>query len=138
MVERTIYLNYSIFTMKEVIKFEEKLPWVLAGKQISISKIKTVTYDMLKELRKTRVRFDEIDPKTALMNVIKNVGLLQTGTFLEKNKDTVIARINDVSGETMIRTNWEIPIQVFNSLVTEIQIKEYLPEHLFYVTSKIA
>ncbi|WP_428743115.1 hypothetical protein [Tenacibaculum sp.] len=124
--------------MKEVINFDIKKEWIVAGKKVSINKIESTTYNMEEELTKKRIRFDELDPKNAITNVISNVGQLPTGSFLEKDKDTIIARINDVVDSSLIRTNWEIPAKVFNAIVVTLQVSKNLGEHLFYVTSKIA
>ena len=124
--------------MHEVIKLEKNSEWIIAGKKVKIDKIKSITYNITKELSKKRLKFDELDPKLAIVNVISNIAQLPTGVFLEKDTCTIVARLNDVVDNTLIRTNWEIPVELFNSIVVSLQVSKNLEEHLFYVTSKIA
>ena len=120
---------------KQTVSFKEPKEWVLNEKTVRLTKIETTTHDWTPIVPKHKV-LETLDPKTVLYNVIKNVALLPNGSFFEVDNKRILARINDTSGETLIRTQWHLPIDAFNETVVKLIVNEKIAEDKFHIISK--
>lgn len=122
---------------KTIQEFKELKQWVLGEKKILINKIETTTYTWVDEVSPEK-ELETVEPRKALHNVIKNVALMNNASFLETNKSQVLARISDVSGNTLIVTQWYLPIDEFSTLATYISYRDGIDESKFHLISKIS
>ena len=118
---------------KKVINFKESVPWALNGVQIKINRLETVVYQWKPDIECEK---DEVLPSVSTVNVIKNVAKLPNAAFLEYADKKVAATISDLVGSTLIRTVFVYPETVFNEIVMDLTIYNFMPEELFYVTSR--
>lgn len=122
---------------KTIQEFKELKQWVLGEKKILINKIETTTYTWVNEVSPEK-ELETVEPRKALHNVIKNVALMNNASFLETNKSQVLARISDVSGNTLIITQWYLPLDEFSTLATYISYRDGIDESKFHLISKIS
>jgi len=122
---------------KTIQEFKELKQWVLGEKKILINKIETTTYTWVNEVSPEK-ELETVEPRKALHNVIKNVALMNNASFLETNKSQVLARISDVSGNTLIVTQWYLPLDEFSTLATYISYRDGIDESKFHLISKIS
>ena len=122
---------------KTIQEFKELKQWVLGEKKILINKIETTTYTWVNEVSPEK-ELETVEPRKALHNVIKNVALMNNASFLETNKSQVLARISDVSGNTLIVTQWYLPLNEFSTLATFISYRDGIDESKFHLISKIS
>lgn len=122
---------------KTIQEFKELKQWVLGEKKILINKIETTTYTWVDEVSPEK-ELETVEPRKALHNVIKNVALMNNASFLETNKSQVLARISDVSGNTLIVTQWYLPLDEFSTLATYISYRDGIHESKFHLISKIS
>ena len=118
---------------KKVINFKESVPWALNGVQIKINRLETVVYQWKPDIECEK---DEVLSSVSTVNVIKNVAKLPNAAFLEYADKKVAATISDLVGSTLIRTVFVYPETVFNEIVMDLTIYNFMPEELFYVTSR--
>jgi len=119
----------------KVFKFPKPIEWPISGREVSINRLECSRYDYKAEVPAHK-ELESIDSKTSIKNVIKNVGILHNASFFEIDNTRIVARIHDVVGLTLIRTEWVIPSEVFNMIVTTICYESNLDESLFHVMSK--
>ena len=110
--------------MKEIKKFKEPIEWMLGEEKVLISKLEIVT---------TAPEDQEI-----IKNVIKNAALMPNGVFLESTSKNILVRISDLVKNTLIQTQWYIPTELFSRISILLQVENNIPEHKFYVISKIS
>lgn len=122
---------------KTIQEFKELKQWVLGEKKILINKIETTTYTWVDEVSPEK-ELETVEPKEALHNIIKNVALMSNASFLETNRSQVLARISDVSGNTLIITQWYLPLDEFSTLATYISYRDGIDESKFHLISKIS
>ena len=118
---------------KKVINFKEPVSWALNGALIKINRLETVVYQWKLD---AECEEDEVLPSISTVNVIKNVAKLPNAAFLEYADKKVAATISDLVGSTLIRTVFVYPETVFNEIVMDLTIYNFMPEELFYVTSR--
>lgn len=120
----------------DIQKFKNDRNWVINKEVVVINKIESTRYDLGAELALKHVPFKDVDPQVAVLNVVKNVGLLTTGEFISVGNGNILGRISNVVGKTLIRTDWLIPKTVFDTIVVNYTAGQGIPEEHFYVTSK--
>ena len=118
---------------KKVINFKEPVSWALNGALIKINRLETVVYQWKPDIECEK---DEVLSSVSTVNVIKNVAKLPNAAFLEYADKKVAATISDLVGSTLIRTVFVYPETVFNEIVMDLTIYNFMPEELFYVTSR--
>ena len=123
--------------VKSTVSFKEPKEWVLNEKEILLTKIETTTYEWTETVPQHKV-LETIEPKEALYNIIKNVALMPSCAFFEVDKERILARINDIVGTTLVRTQWYIPTNAFNTTVTLLTVHEGIAEEKFHVISKVS
>ena len=118
---------------KKVINFKEPVSWALNGALIKINRLETVVYQWKPDAECEK---DEVLPSVSTVNVITNVAKLPNAAFLEYADKKIAATISDLVGSTLIRTVFVYPETVFNEIVMDLTIYNFMPEELFYVTSR--
>jgi hypothetical protein len=123
--------------VKSTVSFKEPKEWVLNEKTILVTKIETTTHEWTAKVSKEK-EVETLDPIKTLYNLVKNIGLMPNGSFFEVDNHRILARINDISGTTLIRTQWYIPIDEFNQVATYHCVVGGIKEEKFHIISKIS
>lgn len=123
-----------------VVKFDSPKQWILNGEKIEITKLEVRSYKLLNITDKLpRPIVSVLNPLAVRKRVLKNVALLPNGSFHEKDRDTVIARIHDVNGKTLIRTDWEIDMETFNYMVISLLYNSPdMDENSFHIHARLS
>jgi len=118
-----------------VVEFKDPKTWVLGEREVKVSKIETSTHYWKGEISPEK-KLESLHPFTAVHNVIKNTALLNNGSFFEVSATKVMARIQDFTGSTLIRTQWVIPSEIFNSVVYDLTFSENISMNKFHIIGK--
>lgn len=122
--------------MKKVVKkFKTVKEWILLGEKVLINKLETRTSEITRESMTKRVRIADIDPQEKLKSVVANTAKLNNGQFIKRDNNSVIARITDLVGKSLIMTDWIIPNELFNEAVVILQVAQpnVFEDHQFHI-----
>lgn len=119
-----------------IVKFETPKMWALGEREVKIDKIETTTHHWTDRIPLHK-ELETVEPYEAAHNIIHNTGVLPNGSFFEVSPEKVMARLQDLTGSTLIRTQWIIPIHVFNSVVYDLMFSGNISESKFHIISKV-
>lgn len=120
----------------KIIKFKNPKNWVINGEEVLIEQIQT-TRSHIGVFNK-RVRFDDLDMYAKTRNILRNVALLPNASFIEFSNENILARITDVSGNTLVRTEWVVSKEIFNVEAHFLQREFNIEDFKFHIISKIS
>ena len=119
----------------KVITFDTPKHWVINKKEVEIKRIETTTYTWTAKVLPSKIA-ETVEPNKALYSIVRNSALMPNASFHYVDAHRVLVRIADYSAGILINTEWYIPLDRFNSLVTTLIVQEGIPEEKFYVHSK--